>query len=146
MPIVPPAAGAGSGAAPRALVIDDSELARSFVSGLLNAAGFDVFTLASAIGATRAIVQNRISVVVVDVSMPGLNGDKLVGVLRANSRLSNLVIIVISAKPAQELEQIAADTEADAVLNKDELDQRLVPLIRNLLRARPPVRDPGAAQ
>lgn len=136
IPVFTPPQRARDGEATRALVIDDSELARSFIARLLADAGFEVLTQASAIGATRTIVHNRVRLVVVDVSMPGLNGDKLVGVLRSNPRLAGLTIIVVSGQPSQELERIAAETPADAVLSKTGLEEQLLPLLARLMRTR----------
>ena len=44
---------------------------------LLMDAGMRVHTLPSPIGATRAILANKVDVVVIDVMMPGMRGDRL---------------------------------------------------------------------
>jgi CheY-like chemotaxis protein len=118
----------------RVLVIDDSDIAREHIVNLLSAADYKVFDQPSAIGATRAIREHMIRAVVVDVSMPGLSGDKLVGVLRKNVRLSGLVIVVVSAKTTEELDEIDELRAADAVISKDSLDLRLVPTLSRLLK------------
>jgi CheY-like chemotaxis protein len=100
---------------------------------LLTQAKMEVFEQASAIGATRAIVQNQIDVVLVDVSMPGLSGDKLVRLLRDNPRLEGLVIVLISAKCREELEEIAVDSGADAVVSKTQLDEELIGVLKMLV-------------
>jgi DNA-binding response OmpR family regulator len=117
------------------LVIDDSESARKTMASRLSAAGYCVYELASAIGATRTILRNRIGAVIVDVSMPGLSGDKLVGVLRRNASLSALVIIVTSTD-VRCLEQIAGDSNVDAVLPKNRVSEELVRLLQYHLAAR----------
>jgi len=129
----------------RVLVIDDSPVARTALRQHLEHAAVDVFDLASAIGATRAILQNGIDAVVVDVSMPGLSGDKLVDVLRSNSRLRGLVIVLVSAKPSAELREIARTCACDGVLSKDEVDGQLVPLLKRLVLSKAdPLRTPRA--
>ena len=119
---------------PHVLVIDDSEIARSHMAGLLSDADFVVFEQPSAIGATRAIRENAIQAVVVDVSMPGLSGDKLVGVLRKNQRLEGLVIVVVTGKTSDEVSSLAELEAADEVLFKDGLNQTLVRALSRLLR------------
>jgi two-component system chemotaxis sensor kinase CheA len=116
------------------LVIDDSEIARSHISGILSDANYIVFEQPSAIGATRAIREHSVSAVVVDVSMPGLSGDKLVGVLRKNQRLDGLVVIVVTGKTQDELSGMCELSTADAVLFKDQLETSLVKTLSRLLR------------
>ena len=82
----------------RVLVIDDFEVARIQLRRLLEAAGFYVVEQPSAIGATRTILVEKIEAVVVDVTMPGLSGDRLVELLRRNPRLQGLVIVIVSAR------------------------------------------------
>ncbi len=116
----------------RVLVIDDSPVARAALRQHLLDGGMEVFELPSAIGATREITRNRIDAAVVDVSMPGLSGDKLVSVLRSNARLKDLVIVLVSAKPTAELEEIERTCACDAVLSKDDVKEKLVAVLRRL--------------
>jgi len=116
------------------LVIDDSDIARAAIAGMLEDE-FEVFDQPSAIGATRAIREHNIRAVVVDISMPGLSGDKLLGVLRKNQRLNGLVVVVVSARSTEELEAMTELSAADAVLSKDGLDQALARTLTRLLRA-----------
>lgn len=117
------------------LIIDDSPAARASIAAMLRIAGYGVFELSSAIGATRMILRNNIAAVIVDLGMPGLSGDKLVGLLRANPRLSQLVVIVASGQSGEELERIKNECPVDAVLSKREVSGRLVHLLESLLRS-----------
>ncbi len=116
----------------RVLVIDDSELARAQLRELLTDAGMEVFEQPSAIGATRALIQNDIDAALIDVTMPGLSGDKLVGVLRRNARLDGLLIILISARSWEELRAVADHSGADALLPKEQVGTELVKLLQRL--------------
>ena len=116
------------------LVIDDSDAARAAIASLLRAGGFGVFELSSAIGATRTILRNDVKAAIVDLSMPGLSGDKLVGLLRSNSKLENLTIIVVSGQRGDDLANIGRDCDVDGVLSKRDINVRLIPLLDSLLR------------
>jgi CheY-like chemotaxis protein len=120
----------------RALVIDDSDSARAALVAVLEAGGYEVTELPSAIGASRVAMQRQIDVAVVDMSMPGLSGDKLVKVFRDNPRLSRTVIVVVSGRSADELAEVARTTAVDGVLPKGEIRHELVPLLARLLAAR----------
>ena len=88
-------------------------------------AGHQVFELSSAIGVSRTVFQRDIEAVILDVVLPGLNGDKLTQVLRQNSRGKDLAIVLISAKPAHELRALALAADADAIVPKSDIRQRL---------------------
>jgi CheY-like chemotaxis protein len=116
------------------LVIDDCDVARTVMCELLREAWFAVFEEDTAIGATRVIMQKSIRAVILDVGMPGLTGDKLVELLRRTPRLQGLVIVLVSALEPEELERLALETRADAVLSKRHLEFELGPLLMRLLR------------
>jgi CheY-like chemotaxis protein len=118
---------------PRVLVIDDAEVSRLGMAEVLAMAGCQVLQLASAIGATRMILQNKVQAAIIDVAMPGLSGDKLITLLRNNPRLRDLAIIVVSARSQEELEAIRVATGADAALDKAVIATELWPTLERLL-------------
>lgn len=113
------------------LVIDDSEIAREEVSRVLRSAGFQVLALPSPIGATQAIVRHQVRIVVLDVFMPTIRGDRLLTLFRKNQRLGQLSVILMSGHSERELEQLKLEVQADAVLSKRHLD-RLPALVKRL--------------
>jgi CheY-like chemotaxis protein len=117
----------------RILVVDDSDVARASICTALRAAGLDVTDLPSAIGATRVIQRLDITMVVVDVNMPGLSGGSFIEVLRMHPRFRELIILVVSGEEASELERVRVRCGADAALPKREIREGLVPLVRRLL-------------
>lgn len=124
----------------RVLVIDDSEITRAQLRDQLEHVGMTVFEQPSGIGATRQILQNQVDAAVVDVSMPGLSGDKLVGVLRKNPRLKDLIIVVISARSTEELNVLSIGVDANAFMSKERVHHELVPLLNKLARRRASVK------
>ena len=112
------------------LVIDDSEIARASMAAVLNQAGMTVLQLASPIGATRAIMQNNVSVVVVDVLMPGMRGDRLATLFRGNPRFKELGVVLVSGENEIELERLQTETGADAAISKSRLDWLVGAVIR----------------
>lgn len=120
----------------RILVIDDDEIAREYVASTLASAGNVVFQLPSAIGATRVISHEHIDVVILDVMMPELDGDKLARLLRESRHHANLAIILISGRSAAELEPLAVAAGADAVLSKSDVRSKLASTVRAAHRGR----------
>jgi CheY-like chemotaxis protein len=93
--------------------------------GILRDAGCAVFDVGSPIGVTKAIVDNQIDVIVLDVMMPEISGDKLAKLLRSNPRMHQLSIILVSSADAARLSQIASDVKAEAVVPKADIHREL---------------------
>ena len=89
---------------PNVLVIDDCEIARAEMAQRLARAGFKVSNLASPIGATRVIVDQSIDVVVIDVQMPSIRGDRLAALFKGNPRFVTLGVILVTGSSEAELE------------------------------------------
>lgn len=116
------------------LVIDDDDIARELIVSILEGGGFTAFDLPSPIGATRTITDNDITVVVLDLLMPVLSGDKLAKMLRSNRRLKDLVIVLVSSCDLDDLRREAVRVKANAVVGKAALRKELIPAIKKALR------------
>ena len=81
----------------KALVIDDDDIARELIVSVLERGGYETFDLPSPIGATQTILDRGIEIVVLDLMMPALSGDKLAKMLRSNPRLRDLTIVLVSS-------------------------------------------------
>ncbi|MBN2195529.1 MAG: response regulator [Polyangiaceae bacterium] len=115
------------------LVIDDSEIARSKMEAILEDAGMHVIGLPSPIGATRAMLSNRVDVVVIDVLMPAMRGDRLAALFRSNPRFKNIGVILVSGAAETELQSLALEVQAEATISKSQLDQ-LVATVQDVKR------------
>lgn len=125
-------------AAPKAdgLIIDDSDLARTAMTRALQRQGLSVVALPSPIGASTVILRQKVRVVVIDVNMPSMQGDKLAKLFRRNRRFDRLGIVLVSGIDADALQGLADDVEADAVVSKDAGEERLVVEVHRLLERR----------
>jgi CheY-like chemotaxis protein len=79
------------------LVIDDDDVAQGAVASLLEKAGFSVHVLDSPIGATRAIRDQKIDIVVVDLNMPAMRGDAFARMFRKSPLFANIPLVVVSS-------------------------------------------------
>jgi CheY-like chemotaxis protein len=104
------------------LVIDDSEIARAQMVSLLVDAGMKVVSRASPIGATRDILTHQVTVVVIDLLMPGMRGDRLAALFRGNPRLASLGVVLVSGDKEDELHRLRVEVGADAVVPKSQLE------------------------
>jgi CheY-like chemotaxis protein len=116
----------------RVLVIDDDEIVRELMCNLLRERDCTVFDAGSPIGVTKLINQNHINVVVVDVMMPDISGDKLARLLRSNHKMKDVAIVLVSSGEIDALTQLAKNVQADAVVPKSDLRTQLAIVVRRI--------------
>lgn len=117
------------------LVIDDSDIARAEMMRLLSQAGFRVMGLSSPIGATRTILEHAVRVVVIDIMMPGMRGDRLAALFKGNPRLRELGVVLVTGASPSELLSLSVESGANAVVSKAYLHE-LLPAVQKALRRR----------
>lgn len=118
----------------RVLFIDDDPVARSVVSSVLEGAGLHVHAIASPIGATRTIRDEKIDVVICDLNMPAMQGDAFARLFRENRLLRHLPLVLLSGAPREQLEELMSRGTIDAVVHKSEIETSLVSTINRLSR------------
>ena len=110
-------------------VLDDSPTFLSFVRLHLEIQGYPVFTFESPLGITREVVRQQPDLVIVDVKMPSITGDKVCRLLRAASYGKRVVVLLHSSLPKEELRGLALRCGADGYLEKS---SDLRPLIQEI--------------
>jgi CheY-like chemotaxis protein len=81
----------------RILIIDDDIAHLSSTRGILEEEGYEVFTHTEGFGATNVVKQLRPNLVLLDVNMPGLSGENLIGVLQANPATRDMPVVFYSS-------------------------------------------------
>jgi CheY-like chemotaxis protein len=103
--------------AKKVLHVDDDELTLRTVARHLKASGFTVFSTTSPFIAP-IIQAERPDVIVMDIDMPLLSGDRIVSIIRGND-FSTLPVIYFSGKPDHILAALAAKTQPATFMSKD---------------------------
>lgn len=124
------------GQKPRVLLIDDNAIVLEMASTSLQAAGFDVHTCLSVFSLPTQIEALRPDVVVVDLLMPALSGDKVIDIIRRTSA-HRCPILIYSGAPDEEIERCAASSGAEGYVKKTRDLGPLVRAVRGQLRAKP---------
>ena len=120
----------------RILVADDNGDMRAYVGRLLGA-HWDVETVEDGNAAIEAIRRNRPDLVVTDAMMPRLDGFGLLGRIRNDPELSDLPVIMLSARAGEEARIEGLDAGADYYLTKPFSARELVAQVNaNLTLAR----------
>ncbi len=114
-------------------VIDDSVTGLSWAQAILENAGYEVFTYKSPLGVTRELNRLRPDLILLDVNMPSISGDKICKLLRTVAGALNPLIILYSSKASTELEQLAKECGADGYVSKSREAEPLLYVIRDRL-------------
>ncbi|SNB47686.1 PleD family two-component system response regulator [Geobacter sp. DSM 9736] len=101
------------------LVVDDSELVTAMARDALEGAGFEVFTANNGIEANSYIFsRNKPDLIILDVMLPMLDGDKKAKLLREKEYSRGIPILLLSSKSEEELQRLTAEAGADGYIRK----------------------------
>ena len=84
----------------------------------LQAEGYVVHSFDSPLGITREVIRHQPDMVIVDVNMPSITGDKVCQLVRAASYGKGVVILLHSSLPEAELSELARRCGADGSIPK----------------------------
>jgi two-component system OmpR family response regulator len=115
----------------RVLVIDDEEAARRAVAQGLRDAGFAVLEAADGVAGLESALHDGPDVVLLDLWLPGLQGEQVLEALR---RSTAVPVIVISSKREEDDRVGMLDLGADDYLVKPFSVRELISRIRAVLR------------
>jgi DNA-binding response OmpR family regulator len=113
------------------LVVDDEAYLRDVQVLVLSAAGYAATALETATEALHRLGEIRPDLIILDLSLPGIDGRDFLKRLRASALWRHLPVILSSGFP---MEEITSLTEADTeVLGKPFSDTALLARVRRLI-------------
>ena len=102
----------------RILVVDDSLTVRELERKLLLNRGYDVAVAVDGMDGWNALRSEEFDLLITDIDMPRMDGIELVSLLRRDSRLQSLPVMVVSYKDREEDRRRGLDAGADYYLAK----------------------------
>ena len=114
------------------LVVDDSPDDRVLFRKILKGTGYSVVEGSSGKEALASVEKARFALMTLDMSMPGVDGFKVLQVAR--SKQPELKIVAVSGLMHGRVLEPAKALGADAALDKNQATDLLLPLVRNLLK------------
>ena len=120
----------------RIVVADDSQTARMFIRRCLEIIGFQDAEIVEAVNGKEALIlvkEKPTDLLVTDLNMPVMDGETLVKWVKANPKLSELPILVITSagNPAKEAELV--ELGVFGVLSKPVSPQNLLEMLTPLM-------------
>jgi two-component system chemotaxis sensor kinase CheA len=116
------------------LVAEDSITSRTLLRTILESAGYDVKTAVDGIDAFTHLLAEEFDLLVSDVDMPRMNGFDLTAKIRANKKLSELPVVLVTALESGEDKKRGIDVGANAYIVKSSFDQSsLLKVVKRLI-------------
>jgi two-component system chemotaxis response regulator CheY len=118
------------------LIVDDSAVIRQMVKKTVDIAGLDVgdvYEAANGIEALAALDDHPVTVMLVDINMPTMNGIQLLTRMKEHDRLQHIPIVIVSTEGSKErikeLERIGIFGYLRKPFQPEQLRDVLAPLL-----------------
>jgi CheY-like chemotaxis protein len=118
----------------RIIILDDSEIIREMIAMELEAHGYEVTALDSPFELSRALGEKKPQLALIDVSMPGLEGDKVVSVV-LQYRLHRCPLVLFSSRSDEELTRLVKQCGAAGYIKKTDDPAKLLEAIERFIDA-----------
>ena len=125
-------------AVPLVMVVDDSITMRKVSSRVLERNNFEVLTAKDGIDALERMVDRVPDLMLLDIEMPRMDGYELATTMKADPRLANVPIIMITSRTGDKHRQRAMDIGVDRYLGKPYQENELMRNVFALLEASEP--------
>lgn len=126
----------------RLLVVEDEANIVEALSYVLQRAGFQVETVSDGDEALERLKRESYAAVVLDIMIPGMNGFEILRAVRADPRLVDLPIVVLTARSQAKDRELAEEIGASAFITKPFSNAEVVERLRAFTEAPPGVREP----
>ena len=128
------AAGQAPAGAGKILVAEDSITSRALLKNILETAGYHVTTAVDGADALAQVRSGEFDLVVSDVDMPRMNGFELTAKIRADKKLGDMPVVLVTALESRDDKERGIEAGANAYIVKSSFDQsNLLEVVRRFL-------------
>jgi len=118
------------------LIVDDQPDNRDMLSAMLGQEGYRTLTAASGMEAMDMIAGDAPQLILLDVSMPGMDGYAVASLLKADPKTAGIPIIMVTAHTGRGARVVGLHAGVEDYLTKPVDAPELLLKVRNLLRLR----------
>ncbi len=129
-----------------ALVVDDSITVRRVTQRLLERNGMRVMTARDGADAVALLAENVPDIILLDIEMPRMDGYEVAAQVRADPRLADVPIIMITSRVGDKHRARAIELGVDDYLGKPYQESQLIDAIAPLVARRRALQAAGAAR
>jgi len=113
---------------PKILIVEDNPLNLELASDLLEASGFEVICAQSGEAGIKLAQEAQPHLILMDLSLPGMDGVEATKALKANSQTSHIPIVAVTAHAMKGDEQKALAVGCEGYITKP-IDTRMFPVL-----------------
>jgi two-component system, chemotaxis family, response regulator PixG len=118
------------------LVLDDNPLVLKLCRALLEREGANVLTAASWIEFNHVLASSKPDVMLIDINLPSIKGNRLSEVLKSQTSHDTVPVILISDLPEPAIRELFPSSGADAWLSKPLTRDKVIEAIQKVLPKR----------
>lgn len=116
------------------LVVEDSITSRTLLKNILESAGYRVVVAIDGVDALSKIRNEEFDIVVSDVEMPRMNGFELTAQIRADAKLAELPVVIVTSLESKNDRERGIEVGANAYIVKSSFDHsNLLDIMERLL-------------
>jgi CheY-like chemotaxis protein len=105
------------------LIVDDDEASRYLIKSWFTNTTFALMEASSAIEGLNLALNESPDLIVLDLNMPGMNGFEFLRIIKNDSRIAEIPVIVNTSKVLEDGEERFLRTRAAAILSKEDLSR-----------------------
>ena len=124
---------------PTVMVVDDSLTVRKITGRLLAREGYQVLAAKDGVEALEQLLDVIPDVMLVDIEMPRMDGFDLTRNIRADARLKNIPIVMITSRTADKHRNYAFEIGVNHYLGKPYQEEELLHLVAGYMAQRRPL-------
>lgn len=121
---------------PTLLIVDDNSDTRELYALWFRSRGFTVVLAHDGVTGVDAAVKRQPDVIIMDLSMPGLDGVSATRQLKRDPHTRHIPVLILTGFPARAIDHGALEAGADSFLTKPCLPEDLEHHVRKLLPVR----------
>ena len=110
----------------KVLLVDDDQIVLDYLSQFVAAAGYDVLKATNGQAALASMQQDFAQIVILDISMPGMDGLALCRAIRRQTYSGYVYIVLHTSKDTDEDILEGLDAGADAYLSKGTSNAQII--------------------
>ncbi len=118
---------------PRILVVDDSVTVRKVTSRLLERNGMEVYTAKDGVDAMATLQDHKPDLMLLDIEMPRMDGFEVASLVRHDSRLKDIPIIMITSRTGDKHRERALSIGVNEYMGKPFQEESLLGTMNRLL-------------
>ena len=116
------------------LVIEDNKDNMALIEDILTDEGYNIAKAHLAEEGIRMLKENKIDLIVMDISLPQMDGLSATRIIKADNKTKTIPIIALTAHAMAKDRQVALLAGCDDYLTKPIDEETLLETIRNLLK------------